>query len=251
MLLMCHRRPSPRLGTRLTRPLTSTNVPAPRRPAASWLAAALLTGWCGCYRAPDLPTTPYEAPVLSSSEGGPFTACAPRRDVVVACTVDGDTLDVGQCGESAGGERVRLLGIDAPETEKPGQEVECFADRAASELQRIAAGRYLTLTFDAECTDTFGRTLAYVWMDLRDAEIVLDGPQLDELVESSTFDEDDASPQVLLNEYLLLGGFVQRFSEEWVEDLRWEQDLIAAERLAYARQQGLWSSCEVSAPAAP
>ena len=197
-----------------------------------------------CYTPPDLPTTPYEAPVLSSADGGVLSICAPEREAAVSCTIDGDTLDLSFCGEDFGGERVRLLGIDAPEMARDGQPADCYAEAAANELQRIASGRFLTLSFDAECTDVFGRTLAYLWMDDSEAELVLDGQYLEELRESSTYDEDDVVPQVLLNEYLLIAGFARKYDEEWVEPLRWEQDFIAAERLAMARRYGIWSSCD-------
>jgi endonuclease YncB( thermonuclease family) len=234
----------------LARPLHALTPTSVRSPRPS-VCAVGLWALAGCYTPPDLPTTPYEAPILSSADGGPLSICAPQRDAAVACVVDGDTLDLSACGESAGGERVRLLGIDAPETEKPGQDAECYADLAAAELARLAAGRFLTLTFDRECTDTFGRTLAYLWMEQYDAEILLNGPLLDELMSSSTYEEDDDEPMIMLNEYMLIGGFAPRFDEDWVEPLRWEQEMIAAERRAYARRQGLWATCDLAPPASP
>lgn len=83
-------------------------------------------------------------------------------DVVVAKVIDGDTLDVDIPG--FGRERVRLIGIDTPETMKPGQEPECFgpeATRRAEEL--LPAGTRVRLERDVEARDPYDRLLAYVY----------------------------------------------------------------------------------------
>jgi endonuclease YncB( thermonuclease family) len=196
----------------------------------------------GCYRPPNLPTTPWEAPVLSSGEDSPWRICAPERDQLIQCVVDGDTFDTRACGTANGAERFRMLGIDAPETEKPGVEAGCFADNALRELNRVMTGRVLTLSFDRNCTDVRTRTLAYVWMDAQEAEFVLD-PRVYSDLRADVGDTGDAEPRVMLNEYFLLAGFARRFDEDWVEPLRWEAELIAAERLAQSRRNGLWGTC--------
>jgi endonuclease YncB( thermonuclease family) len=62
-----------------------------------------------CYDPPDLP--PFEGvPIVAAPPEG----CRPDQDEEILCTVDGDTFDIGNCGE--GGERFRMLGVDAPET---------------------------------------------------------------------------------------------------------------------------------------
>lgn len=199
----------------------------------------------GCYTPPDLPITPWADGVLVSEEGDPTFVCAPERIARVSCTIDGDTSDIVACGD--GGERLRLLGIDAPETEKPGTEAECFADLATAELSRLIDGRVVTLSFDRQCTDAFTRTLAYIWLDLDDAQDVLPDDVIEELLtlrSDSLSDTGAANQRILVNEYMLLKGFVRRFDEEWVEPLRWEPELVAAERLAQVRREGLWSACE-------
>jgi micrococcal nuclease len=75
--------------------------------------------------------------------------------------VDGDTIAV-RVGDRE--ERVRYIGIDTPETVKPNAPVECFG-RAAHDLNaRLlgGAGAALTLRFDRELRDRYGRLLAYV-----------------------------------------------------------------------------------------
>lgn len=84
----------------------------------------------------------------------------PAAIALLACTVtDGDTL---RCGE----ERVRLLGIDAPETHGCAPGRRCVAGdgaAAAAALQALIAGRALTI--ERAGTDLYGRTLAVVFAD--------------------------------------------------------------------------------------
>jgi micrococcal nuclease len=78
----------------------------------------------------------------------------------VTRVVDGDTVAVRVDGR---GERVRLIGIDTPESVKPGTRVQCFAKAASAEIRRLLAGRGVTLRYDAERRDRYGRLLAYVY----------------------------------------------------------------------------------------
>ncbi len=102
-------------------------------------------------------------------------ASGPRQGRVVR-VVDGDTLHVRIDGRE---ETVRLLGIDTPELHRPGTPVECGARAAAREMQRLAAGRRVTLVPDRtqDARDRYGRLLAYVeaqapaGLDLGEAEV--------------------------------------------------------------------------------
>jgi micrococcal nuclease len=71
--------------------------------------------------------------------------------------VDGDTVVL------AGGERVRYIGIDTPESVKPGTPVQCFAEAASHANERLVDGERVRLRFDAERRDRYGRLLAYVY----------------------------------------------------------------------------------------
>src|SRR3954451_1796308 len=71
--------------------------------------------------------------------------------------VDGDTIVL------AGGERVRYIGVDTPESVKPGTPVQCYAKAASRANERLVAGQRVRLRYDAEPRDRYGRTLAYVY----------------------------------------------------------------------------------------
>lgn len=75
--------------------------------------------------------------------------------------IDGDTLDVRIDGRV---ERVRLIGIDTPETKKPGSPVECFGPEATAQLLHlIPPGTEVVVERDIEARDDYGRLLLYVF----------------------------------------------------------------------------------------
>ena len=75
---------------------------------------------------------------------------------LVERVVDGDTIIVRGVG------RVRLIGVDTPETVSPGRPVEFFGREASAFTKRLLEGRPVRLEYDWERTDRYGRTLAYV-----------------------------------------------------------------------------------------
>jgi micrococcal nuclease len=77
----------------------------------------------------------------------------------VTRVVDGDTIEVRLDGEI---EDVRYIGVDTPETVKPGAPVECFGPEAHDFNERLVDGENVRLDYDAERRDVYGRLLAYV-----------------------------------------------------------------------------------------
>ena len=76
--------------------------------------------------------------------------------------VDGDTLDV-ELGDTV--ERVRLVGIDTPESVIPGVEPECFGPEASRRLARLApVGTSVRVERDIEARDSYGRLLGYLYV---------------------------------------------------------------------------------------
>lgn len=131
------------------------------------------------------------------------------EDSTVERVVDGDTIVV------AGGERVRLIGIDTPETVDPRRPVECFGKEASRRLSEILpAGEPVTLVHDVERYDRYERTLAYVYR-------TRDG--------------------LFVNEVLVRGGYANVFTVP--PNVAHADDFLAAERLARDEGAGLWSAC--------
>lgn len=73
--------------------------------------------------------------------------------------VDGDTLLL------EGGTRVRLIGVDTPETKHPHRPVDPLGVEAADFVRRHVEGRRVTLRFDRERRDRYRRVLAYVYVE--------------------------------------------------------------------------------------
>jgi micrococcal nuclease len=93
-------------------------------------------------------------------DGGRSGGGGTRATVVRA--VDGDTLKVSVGGRV---ESVRVLGIDTPETHRPGTPIECGGPQASAHMAALApAGTGVSLERDRTQArrDRYGRLLAYV-----------------------------------------------------------------------------------------
>ena len=97
----------------------------------------------------------------SGNGGGSAEPPGPLRAHVTR-VVDGDTIEV-QLPDGRE-EDVRYIGIDTPETVKPGTPVQCGGPRAHDVNERLVDGRTVILRFDAEHRDVYGRLLAYVYV---------------------------------------------------------------------------------------
>lgn len=95
-------------------------------------------------------------PWESDPGAGPASATA-----IVTRVVDGDTIEARVGGEF---EDVRLIGVDTPETVKPGEPVQCFGPRASDFTHRELEGRQVRLVFGVERRDVYGRLLAYLYL---------------------------------------------------------------------------------------
>jgi micrococcal nuclease len=187
----------------------------------------------GCYQAPDLPIV-ENVPVVASN------ACAADRNEPVACVLDGDTFDVSACGD-AFGERVRMLGVDAPEIAHAPDPADCYGDEAHTEVERVVGGDRVVLSFDVECQDIYGRTLAYVWLVGSAYDRLSSEPDFEDYVRELPGAGD---PAILLNEWLVSQGFAQVFPEEQFGRLAYQDDLDQAESAARAGGRGLWGQCQ-------
>jgi micrococcal nuclease len=100
----------------------------------------------------------YTATAGDDSGGTPQSGQASVGRVVRV--VDGDTIHVRVDGRE---ETVRYIGVDTPESVKPGTPVQCFAKKASAFNHRLVDGEKVRLVRDAEARDRYGRLLAYVY----------------------------------------------------------------------------------------
>ena len=83
------------------------------------------------------------------------------RTVIVERVLDGDTFDTTE------GERIRLLGVDAPEVAHHDSKEEPFGNESRDWLKKTLEKQSVRLTFEQRQQDHYGRTLAWVWQDDR------------------------------------------------------------------------------------
>jgi micrococcal nuclease len=106
---------------------------------------------------------------LSACEG---KSAGPPTDALVMQVVDGDTVIL------AGGAKVRVLGIDAPELERDAQPADFLAHKAKAALTELTLDRKVGLEYDRLRYDHYGRLLAYLFLpdhNLVAAELVRRG----------------------------------------------------------------------------
>ena len=138
----------------------------------------------------------------------------PREVGRVVRVVDGDTIHVQLGGRR---EKVRYIGVDTPESVKPGTPVQCFAKRAGAFNRHLVAGERVRLVLDAEHRDRYGRLLAYVYR---------------------------ASDGVFVNAALVRRGYAQPLTiAPNVAHAKQFRRLAAAARHA---GRGMWSACRSS-----
>ena len=158
-------------------------------PLVALAIVAALQAWRGCR---------FEPPPANLPEG----------DFRVERVVDGDTLLLTT------GARVRLIGVDTPETVKPDHPVEPWGPEATAFTRTFIAAGKVRLQFDQERVDQYNRLLAYVWVGDK-----------------------------LLNEELLRAGLARQergyhYSQAMKTRFR------RAEREARDAHRGLWSDAE-------
>lgn len=137
------------------RPRMRSGPPVPRRPLALallLLAALAVPAACGAGRAA---APAPDSPCVRESPRPPAEAGRVR----VRRVVDGDTF------VTARGERVRLLGVNTPESVDPRRPVQRYGKEAAAFSRRLLGGRSVLLAPGRTPRDRYGRTLAWVWLE--------------------------------------------------------------------------------------
>lgn len=123
--------------------------------------------------------------------------------------VDGDTFWlINAKGEK---EKIRFIGIDAPEAKNYGKKVKQYYGKESTNfLTNYLKGKKVRLEYDVQKYDQYGRTLAYVFM------------------EDGTF----------LNEYLIKNGYAKVVT--FPPNVKYHRQFVIAERYARQHQLGMW-----------
>jgi micrococcal nuclease len=160
----------------------------------------------GVLTACDTPGTTETTTTAVSAPGGL------QANAIIDFVIDGDTVDVIINGSE---ERVRLIGIDTPETKKPNSPIECFGPEATTFTQELLpVGTPVYIERDVVNRDDFGRLLGYVYR---------------------------ADDGIFVNYEVMRQGFAQPLSIPPNDTFA---ELFAdAARAAEADDAGLWAAC--------
>ncbi len=125
---------------------------------------------------------------------------------VVTAVIDGDTIEIDTA------ERVRLIGIDAPEFSYDGKASDCFSKEAKQKLSTLVVNKTVRLEKDLTDKDKYKRLLRYVWID-----------------------------GLLVNETLVYEGYA--VANVFQPDTAYAQRLYRAQHFARIKKKGLWKKC--------
>ncbi len=156
---------------------------------------------------------PYAKSFFTDSTPTPATTAAPvqtgfERVVHVA---DGDTVTL----ES--GEKVRYIGIDAPELRESAGKSTCYGQQAKAANEALVLGAAVKLVPDKTNRDRYGRLLRYVYV------------------------EDGNGNEIFINELLVAQGAAKSYP--YKPDTAKQDILNAAQKQAQSQGLGLWSAC--------
>ncbi len=134
--------------------LTLTACAATGAPSGSGGGSSIQTSETASEGAPASPTTEPQSPPVPANRRGPF------RVVRVA---DGDTLSV-RIGSDIS--KVRVVGINTPESVDPRRPVQCYGREASDRAKQLLSGESVWLETDPSQSqkDAYGRLLAFVWI---------------------------------------------------------------------------------------
>jgi micrococcal nuclease len=144
--------------------------------------------------------------------GGSASIDGPPGTASVVEIIDGDTLvvDLGRSDE-----RVRLIGIDTPESVDPDRPDECFGAEASRRLaELVPPGAAVRLERDVEARDQYDRLLAYVYR---------------------------ADDDLFVNLAQVSGGYAETLT--YPPNIAHTADFERAERQARTAGVGLWTAC--------
>lgn len=129
----------------------------------------------------------------------------------VVRVVDGDTLDIDMEGKI---ERLRLIGIDTPETVDPRKVVQCFGKEASDKAKEMLDGKMVSVEADNSQgeRDKYERLLRYVYL------------------EDGTF----------FNKYMIAEGYAHEYTYQ-SNPYKYQTEFKEAEKQAREAEKGLWN----------
>lgn len=124
-----------------------------------------------------------------------------KFETIITHVIDGDTVVTKE------GTKIRLIGIDTPETGK------CYSDIATEYMSRLVLNKHVQIKTDVQMWDKYNRLLGYIWTD----------------------------SDILANEHLVISGHAKVMTIE--PNTKHAKLLNDAQRYAVIKDVGLWKYC--------
>jgi len=133
---------------------------------------------------------------------------------LVTKVIDGDTIAI------EGGEVIRYIGIDTPETVHPSKPQQCFGQEASDKNKELISGKRIRMEKDVSETDRYNRLLRYIWVD-----------------------------DIFVNDYLVRQGYAYAYT--YPPDVKYADQFVQAQKEAMKNNRGLWAACPTSTEEKP
>ncbi|MBI2614058.1 MAG: thermonuclease family protein [Candidatus Levybacteria bacterium] len=146
-----------------------------------------------------------------------FNFSSPNTEIIetketakVRRVIDGDTIEVLLNNKK---DAVRLIGIDAPETDDPRKTVECFGREASDKAKEVLNGKTITLESDPTQgdRDKYHRLLRYVFLN-----------------------------DLNFNKFMISEGYAHEYTYK-SNPYKYMEEFINAEKEARKNKKGLWN----------
>jgi micrococcal nuclease len=105
--------------------------------------------------------------ILTACSSEPQDPSGRSFEAKVSRVIDGDTIEIAldQKNNLNTKETVRLLLVDTPETVHPEKPVQPFGKEASDYSKKLLTGKTVQVELDVSDRDSYGRLLAYIWLD--------------------------------------------------------------------------------------
>jgi endonuclease YncB( thermonuclease family) len=206
-----------------------------------WLFSPILlistASWAGVYEQHTPESTSYAEPPFQTFDARPWQEPPGVELFLIDRVIDGDTFAVIEPDAASDPdpwwELVRIIGVDAPETDGPYTDEECYGPESSkylSQLLPVGSDEYLQVDDDVSIPNE--RELNDEGMELED-----NGRWIVHVYLRA----DGTDNYYLLSEILALGGYVD--VKDYAENTYFVEELQDAEDNARDADRGLWGTC--------
>lgn len=163
-----------------------------------------------------------ELPASETKPSVPAPDGTKAYQALVRRVIDGDTIELTD------GRKVRYIGLNTPETKHPTKGVEWYGKEAAAFNKKLVEGKRVSLEFDVQKKDRYGRLLAYVFVPLSTVRKL---PEFKDLKEKET-------PRIFVNAELVRLGYAQVMTIP--PNVKHQKLFLKLQREARAAKHGFW-----------